>query len=200
MKIKLTASEQEELFTTECKLINLKYEYQGYTGDEKWAIVSELTEKELSERYPDVIKRYIPFVLLSVEQGKAIAEFNINEDKHRKRMHRTVDVFGYDDELSAQFHNELCSYDKAISEINEQMEQEDLKERQIAALKEGIDALTEIQKRRLLAVFFKGKTSREVAEDEKVNYSAIDKSITQSLKKLKVFLDNRVCKTAPLSK
>lgn len=30
MKIRLTASKQEELFSTECKLINLKYEYQGY--------------------------------------------------------------------------------------------------------------------------------------------------------------------------
>lgn len=38
MKIRLTASKQEELFSTECKLINLKYEYQGYSGNEKWAI------------------------------------------------------------------------------------------------------------------------------------------------------------------
>ncbi len=200
MKIRLTASKQEELFSTECKLINLKYEYQGYSGNEKWAIVSELTEQELYRKYPDVIKRYIPFILLSVEQGQTIAEFNANEDKHRKRMYRTVDVFGYDDELSAQFHDELCSYDESIEDVKEQMERENLYEMRISALKEGIDSLTEIQKRRLVAVFFKGKTSREVAEDESVNYSAIDKSIAQSLKKLKVFLNNRVCKTTPLSK
>ena len=35
---------QEELFTRDCKLINLKYEYDGYTGTEKWAVVTELTE------------------------------------------------------------------------------------------------------------------------------------------------------------
>lgn len=36
MTNKLTLTEQEELFAKDCKLINLKYEYNGYTGDEKW--------------------------------------------------------------------------------------------------------------------------------------------------------------------
>ena len=37
MTNKLTLTEQEELFAKDCKRINLKYEYNGYTGDEKWA-------------------------------------------------------------------------------------------------------------------------------------------------------------------
>ena len=35
MKNKLTLTEQEELFVKDCKLINLKYEYNGYTGARK---------------------------------------------------------------------------------------------------------------------------------------------------------------------
>lgn len=31
MTNKLTLTEQEELFAKDCKLINLKYEYNGYT-------------------------------------------------------------------------------------------------------------------------------------------------------------------------
>ena len=46
MTNKLTLTEQEELFAKDCKLINLKYEYNGYTGDEKWAIITELSVKE----------------------------------------------------------------------------------------------------------------------------------------------------------
>ena len=42
---KLTLSEQEELFAKDCKLINLLYEYSGFTGYEKWAIVTELSGK-----------------------------------------------------------------------------------------------------------------------------------------------------------
>ncbi len=36
---------QEELFARDCKLINLKYEYDGYTGTEKWAIITELMKE-----------------------------------------------------------------------------------------------------------------------------------------------------------
>lgn len=59
---KLTLTEQEELFTKDCKLINLRYEYTNYTGKEKWAVVTELTEKELRKKYPDIIKRYTPLL------------------------------------------------------------------------------------------------------------------------------------------
>ena len=63
---KLTLEQQELLFANDCKLINLRYEYHGYTGTEKWAIVTELAEEELWVKYPDVIRRYTPFILLSM--------------------------------------------------------------------------------------------------------------------------------------
>ena len=34
----------DEQFKYECKVINLSYEYPGYTGKEKWAIITDLTE------------------------------------------------------------------------------------------------------------------------------------------------------------
>ena len=108
MKNKLTLTEQEELFVKDCKLINLKYEYNGYTGAERWAIITELSVKELWEKYPLVIERYSPFVHLSIAQGEVIDDANRNEDKYAKRSSRTLDCYGYDDEMSSQFHKELC--------------------------------------------------------------------------------------------
>ena len=78
---KLTLTEQEELFAKDCKLINLRYEYTNYTGKEKWAVITELTEKELRKKYPDIIKRYTPFVLLSMAQGEVI-----NESEQKGRL------------------------------------------------------------------------------------------------------------------
>lgn len=72
---KLTLEQQELLFANDCKLINLWYEYHGYTGTEKWAIVTELAEEELWVKYPDVIRRYTPFILLSMAQGEVITEY-----------------------------------------------------------------------------------------------------------------------------
>lgn len=82
---KLTLTEQEELFAKDCKLINLRYEYTNYTGKEKWAVVTELTEKELRDKYPDIIKRYTPFVLLSVAQG----DYSGRSAHALKRVQRT---------------------------------------------------------------------------------------------------------------
>ena len=44
------SNNQEELFARDCKLMNLKYEYDGYTGTEKWAVITELTEEELWDK------------------------------------------------------------------------------------------------------------------------------------------------------
>ena len=84
MKNKLTLTEQEELFAKDCKLINLKYEYNGYTGDERWAIITELSVKELWEKYPLVIERYFPFVHLSIAQGEVIDDASKRLIKRRK--------------------------------------------------------------------------------------------------------------------
>ena len=94
---KLTLEQQELLFANDCKLINLRYEYHGYTGTEKWAIVTELAEEELWVKYPDVIRRYTPFILLSMAQGEVIDESYRNNDKYEKRAKRTIDVYGYKD-------------------------------------------------------------------------------------------------------
>ena len=83
-------------------------EYNGYTRDEKWAIITELSVKELWEKYPLVIERYSPFVHLSIAQGEVIDDANRNEDKYAKRSSRTLDCYGYDDEMSSQFHKELA--------------------------------------------------------------------------------------------
>ena len=99
---KLTLEQQELLFANDCKLINLRYEYHGYTGTEKWAIVTELAEEELWVKYPDVIRRYTPFILLSMAQGEVITEYQNYEaslkennasifvDKELQRVNRDV--------------------------------------------------------------------------------------------------------------
>ena len=190
----------EKRFYENCQVIELKYEYPGYTGFENWAIISNLSENELMQEYREIVAKYTPFLLLSLEQGQAINIFKNNEDKHRKRMCRTTDIFGYDDELFSQFHNEQFLYCDSQVTSSDQLRSELFSEIQISLLKEGLSELSETQRRRLVVAFFDEKSSREIAKEEGVNYSAIDKSIAQSLKKLKKFFKNRVCKMSPLSK
>ena len=162
---KLTVNKQEELFAQDCKLINLRYEYSGFTGMEKWAIITELSEEALWDKYPDVISRYTPFILLSMAQGEVISESHRNNDKYEKRSKRTIDVYGYEDDIFEQFHPKSIApfidpFDKA--------EEEQIEE--------------EKEKLRI--------SSRKIAKEEGINYSSVDKSIAAAIKNFKKFYEN----------
>ena len=191
---KLTLTEQEELFAKDCKLINLRYEYTNYTGKEKWAVVTELTEKKLRKKYPDIIKRYTPFVLLSMAQGEVINESDRNDDKYEKRAKRTLDVYGYEDDISEQFHRELITpfadpFEQAEEEQLE-IEKEQLRRMEIAKVRKVLEMMKPIQKERLCKVVLMGLSSRKIAQEEGVNYSAVDKSIAASIKNFKKYYEN----------
>ena len=191
---KLTLTEQEELFAKDCKLINLRYEYTNYTGKEKWAVVTELTEKELRKKYPDIIKRYTPFVLLSMAQGEVINEADRNDDKYEKRAKRTLDVYGYEDDISEQFHRELITpfadpFEQAEEERLE-IEREQLRRMEIAKVRKVLAMMKSIQKERLCKVVLLGLSSRKIAQEEGVNYSAVDKSIAAAIKNFKKYYEN----------
>ena len=191
---KLTLTEQEELFVKDCKLINLRYEYTNYTGKEKWAVVTELTEKELRKKYPDIIKRYTPFVLLSMAQGEVINEADRNDDKYEKRAKRTLDVYGYEDDISEQFHRELITpfadpFEQAEEEQLE-IEKEQLRRMEIAKVRKVLEMMKPIQKERLCKVVLLGLSSRKIAQEEGVNYSAVDKSIAAAIKNFKKYYEN----------
>jgi len=191
---KLTLTEQEELFAKDCKLINLRYEYTNYTGKEKWAVVTELTEKELRKKYPDIIKRYTPFVLLSMAQGEVINEADRNDDKYEKRAKRTLDVYGYEDDISEQFHRELITpfadpFEQAEEERLE-IEKEQLRRMEIAKVRKVLAMMKPIQKERLCKVVLLGLSSRKIAQEEGINYNAVDKSIKAAIKNFKKYYEN----------
>ena len=157
---KLTLEQQELLFANDCKLINLRYEYHGYTGTEKWAIVTELAEEELWVKYPDVIRRYTPFILLSMAQGEVIDESYRNNDKYEKRAKRTIDVYGYEDDISEQFHRELITpfvdpFEQAEEERIEE-EKEQLRQLEIAKVRKVLEMLKPVQRERLIKAILLG--------------------------------------------
>ncbi len=114
---KFTLTEQEELFAKDCMLINLLYEYSGFTGYEKWAIVTELSEKELKSKYPDAIRRYTPFVLLSVAQGEVITDYQNAEAKERMGKLRFGHPFDINDGEFEEHHPELSTEDDIVETI-----------------------------------------------------------------------------------
>ena len=191
---KFTVNEQEELFAKDCKLINLRYEYRGFTGTEKWAIVTELPEEALWDKYPDIISRHTPFILLSMAQGEVISESHRNNDKYEKRSKRTIDVYGYEDDIFEQFHPEsivpfIDPFDKAEEEQIEE-EKEKLRKLELSKVRQALSMLQPVQRERLLKSVLLGISSRKIAKEEEINYSSVDKSIAAAIKNFKKFYEN----------
>lgn len=191
----ITFAERKELFKTECKVVNLEYEYKscdeenkGCVGDTKWAIITDLSEEELKEKYADVIQPFTPFVLLTLEQGEIIKEFTQNEDKFRKRQLNNEDIFGYDEGISEIFHNEIATPD--YWQEQDEIEARKHREALLDLLDKALHTLTFTQRRRLYAHLVEGKSSRTIAKEEGVNYSKVDKSIAAGIKKITKFFKN----------
>lgn len=166
-----------EEFQSKCKVINLKYEYEGYTGEEQWAIISELSEEEILKKYKPLVQAYIPFLILPLSYGEARREFKRNENKHYMRSVRGH-IFTLDDEFD-EHHPEVATEDCMFQVLANEQSQ---------ALWNAISTLDEKQRRRLISYYFKGKTYREIADEEGVDHKAIVRSVEAAVRKLKKIL------------
>lgn len=176
----------KEEFQNECKIINLKYEYEGYIGVEKWAVISELSEEEILKRYKPLIQEYIPFLVLPPMYGEVRQQFRRNENKHYMRM---VRGHFYSLEEDLEEHHPEIAVEDCVDQIFAQ--------EQIRELWKAINFLNEKQRKRLIAYYFEGKTYREIADEEGVDHKAIIHSVEIALKKLKIFLKESPQKTFP---
>ena len=166
----------EEQFNKDCKVINIRYEYEGYSGTERYIIASCLTEKEIWNKYPKQEKLYAPFVRVDLSFIEVRQKYINNEDKFCKRAKRTQDIFNFD-ETTAVFHKELLVNDFVLERINEEKECEVL-----STLYKAFDTLTEKQKSRVVKYYVKDKTLRDIAEEENVKYQTISESLEEANK------------------
>lgn len=171
----------QEEFKCECRLIDLKQEYPGLVGEERWAIVSELTEAELLRKYPEEIRSYTPFVCLSAEQAEVIRDFERNEDKFRKRW-RKEDFYGYEEGASECFHRELV-----VEDYWEKQEENEARREEVRRLHKALSHLTLKQKERIVKHCVHEKSSRTIGQEEQVSYQVVDRSIEAAVKKLKKY-------------
>ena len=89
----------------------MRYEYDGYIGNEQWAIISELTEKEILEKYRPIVSDYIPFIVLTPAFGEVRDEYRRNEKKFQMRAARKHDFYNFEDSEIELYHAELVTDD-----------------------------------------------------------------------------------------
>ena len=177
-------------FMNDCKLVNLIYEYgAGYTGKEKWAIITDLSKVDLYIRYANEVKPYKPFVVLSIEQGNAIFDFRRNEDKFKKRNMLHGSAYGYDEGITERIEDEISEPD-FISKQELQEYEHKRYQIKMQLIDTALSILTEKQHRYLIERFINGKSARTIAKEEGVSHQVVDRHLIAAIKKFEfVFSD-----------
>lgn len=164
-------------FANECTVFELKNEYTDYAGYEQFGIITALTNKQLTEKYGTLLDIYKPYIVLGLDFGEIRNQFIRNEWKHEKRLKRGLS-YGIDDSL--EVHHEECAVPDCVDKVISNEESQNLWS--------AIKKLPLIQQQRVIKHFFDGKSSRTIAKEEGVYYSAVDKSLRAAIKNLKELL------------
>ena len=163
-------------FFEDCRVVSMKKEYPGYTGEIKWIVVSDLDEAYLNVLYPEEMKEHSPYVFMSRQEFRPIVESHSNDRKHEMRMTSSYDAFSYEDGIFETFHPELVVYP---------FDGFDYEEIHVA-----ISKLSSPHRERITKKFFCGMTIIEIAAEEGTTKQAISKSINKSLVLLRNYLQN----------
>ena len=163
-----------EQFASECEVIDLNKEYPGYTGHEKYGIITALSETELARKYEIFLSELTPYIVLDLDFGKTRKEYRRNDEKNRWRR-RVWGLFPIDDDFD-EHHPECCS-DPSEAQSNLKM-----------LLDDALSQLPGEQSRRIRNYYLQGFTLQEIAESEHVSKSAVYYSIQKGLKNLKKIL------------
>ena len=154
----------EEQFNQECTVIELKYEYPGYTGIEKYAIVSSLSQKEIETRFPEQARSYSPFLVLDISFLDVRRDYRNNNKKYEMRSIRSESVFGFNDSDTETHHKEIYV--------------------------EAIKQLTDKERDRLIDYFYNDKTLTEIGDKVGCSPRAVKYSIDSAIKKIQTFFDS----------
>lgn len=162
-------------FSNECTVFELKYEYTDYTGYERFGIITALTGEQLVEKYGSILDAYKPYIVLDLAFAEVRHSFNKNEWKHEKRAKRSLS-YGIDDEDFEAHHQECASPD-----CMELVLAAETKEKVWRAL----DKLTPLQKKRVVEHYMEGRSIRQIASEEGVDFTTVRESIASAMRKLK---------------
>lgn len=78
------------------KVIDLSKEYPEYKDGIPYAIVTNLSEDELVEKFGDEIEQYSPYVILTRAMYKAMRNSFLNDERERLRNIKYHDAFALD--------------------------------------------------------------------------------------------------------
>ena len=196
MKSRIIIADKEVFaaFKKECTVLSLEKEYPGYTGEEKYLILTDLSKETLYKKYSSILNGYEPYIVDSTRLCSPIKAYHKNDDKFSKRHTRnTISIeVNSDDE---QTFSSLQA-DDYLTVLIAKADKEEL----CQAVKKALKKLPEGQRRRLIMWALDKKTLEEIAAIEGITKSMAGKSVQTAKRNFAKNLDKRLTFGTPLSK
>lgn len=151
-------------------ILNIEKEYPGYTGTEKWMIITDLTEDQFSKQYPKEYKRWKKAVIVSSAIGDEIIRFKNNEKKNYTRDRvKHVDI---DDEeaLEVEDMSAAASFTKVW-------------------IRDALSTLPETQRRRVYMFYVLGMTVDDIVNKEKASRASVRQSLERGIANLREYCE-----------
>lgn len=160
-------------FKKECSYYYATDFYPHWVGNEKYILVSDVSENELKRKYPEIISALAPFVLI----GKYFIRLNEVIEYHDKKnsLENTV---SFDEIEDIENLSKALQIDDCCNEL-ETHEQ----------IQVALSAVNPTQKNRVIKFFYEDLSYTEIGKEEGFTRQAIEGSISRALKKMKNKLD-----------
>ena len=157
---------------------------EDYIGP-KYIVATD--DKNFESNHPEFEEMIIVPVSKFIELVEVINDYACNEMREKKRWERHHNEEGYYEEIPETDDDRLAPLaikDLPQDPVEDEIERLADKERLLNAM----NALKELQRKRVYAYFFEDKTQLEIATEEGVKLFAVQKSINSAIKKLKKIL------------
>ncbi len=151
-------------------ILNIEKEYPGYTGREKWMIITNLSEEIFKERYPEQIECWNKAVIMNVVMGMELLRYRNNEIKHAWRARKK--------------ETQLDEYALDIQDEKVNLKFSNL------WLVEALDSLTQQQKERVIKHYVIGLTLKMISSQEGVTDTAVHKSLNRAIANLRKYAES----------
>ena len=148
-------------------IIDVEEEYPGYTGTEKWILITELSEEEFHTRHPEKPDLWKSSVVISKEMAKVMFCYDFNDRKHLQRSMETEDSM---DEMELDVEDPGAQ-DTFLS----------------LWVEEALNTLTEDQRRRVSMHYLQGYSFTDIAKAEGVKRNNVRKSVERGLRRLREY-------------
>lgn len=171
----------ERTFKDDCKVIKLEAEYAGYTGDEKYAVITDLSSDELEALYSKELNRFRPYIILTREMGEVIREYHRNNEKFAKREARNMSVFitcSEEEEATIQ----SLSIEDEQSKLQAESAADEEKQRITELSRKALEKLPPCQREYLFLHLLEGKSFGVIAKEKGIRKNNVQRTYQRAVK------------------